>query len=245
MSTVIHREREIIFDPIANVYIKQPLICHQDVYITQVENVDTPLMTLGANGVIRVSHIDTNTITVRRPGGADDEEEPGGVQLNSVLLPSADARADGSLIFPIDGNADSCRMFARLDTSNVSGTMSIVLDASTDGGNTFACPCTAAITAVCGTTLQTISNDMGPTTVLAFNMQGNMAIIEGTQYPAPTTSQFRVCVCGTLADLHALRTEGVVAFQGNPTHLRFTYGGLPVVPRGAVLSENIANSANR
>lgn len=238
MSTVIHREHQIVFNPVSNVNIVQPLICSSDLHVVPTGQT-APIVTLGANGVIRVSHIETNTITVR--GATDPEEEgaPGAVQLNSVLLPSATSKPDGSLLVPVNTQADSVRMFARLDTSSVTGPMSIVLDASTDGGNTFDCPCTAAITAVCGTTLQTISNDMGPTSVLAFNMRGNTAIIEGTQYPAATTSLLRVCVCGTLADLHALRTEGTVAFHGNPTHLRFSYGGLPVVATGAVVSENI------
>ena len=237
MSTVVGAEYQYIFRPTSNVNIQRPLIC-SDISVVP-PGQTSPAVTLTANGVVRVTHIETNTITVRGATDPDDDGAPGAVQLNSVLLPSAVSNPDGSLMFPINTGADSVRMFARLDTSQVTGPMSVTLDASTDGGNTFACPCTAAITAVCGSTLQTIHNDMGATTVLAFNMQGNTAIIEGTQYPAATTSLFRVCLCGTLADLHALRTEGTVAFHGNPTHLRFTYGGLPVVASGAVVAENI------
>ena len=265
MATVVHREWQHVFTPICNVVIQQPLICSNDVHIVpegqsapvitlsdqglhiMSPGTDTPSLTLGTNGVLSAAHLETQTINVvsaPASGGttvysSTPATQSTTLQVEVLDLPAAVSKPDGSLLVPIDTTSDSSRMFVRLNTSNVSGPMAITLDGSIDGGNTFTCPSTAAITAVAGSVLQTLSNQpSGAQSLLAYNLKGAMQIIEGTHYSGPT-SLLRVCVCGTLADLHAVRTEGTVAFMGNPTHLRFSYAGLPVVARGAVIVENV------
>ena len=71
MSTVVHREFMHVFRPVSNVNIITPLICNDDLHIIPAGQT-VPVMTLGANGVVRVAHIDTETITVRNPGDPED-----------------------------------------------------------------------------------------------------------------------------------------------------------------------------
>ena len=214
----------------------------------------TPSLTLGTNGVVTVSHLETQTISVNTnsntnsntntgtgtgTGGTGGSSQTGSLEVGSFALPAASPEPDGSIVVPIDTSADSVRFYVRLDTSGVSGTLAITLDASLDGGATYTCSSTAAITAVAGSVLMTISNQpAGAETLLAYNLQGAMQIIEGTHYAGAATSLLRICTCGTLADTHAVRTEGTVAFLGNPTHLRFHYSGLPIIAKGAVVAES-------